>query len=119
MSLVIDPPDDLALMQEEIFGPILPIKAYDTLDEAIEHVNAGERPLALYVFAKDEALADDVLRRTTSGGACVNSRRRPRRAAIAALRRRRPERLRPPPRHRGLPRVLQPARRCSSAAKAT
>jgi coniferyl-aldehyde dehydrogenase len=73
MSLVIDPPDDVALMQEEIFGPILPIKAYDSLDEAIEHVNAGERPLALYVFARDERIADDVLRRTTSGGACVNS----------------------------------------------
>ena len=73
ISLVIDPPDDLALMQEEIFGPILPVKAYDELDEAIDHVNAGERPLALYVFAKDEAVADDVLRRTTSGGACVNS----------------------------------------------
>jgi coniferyl-aldehyde dehydrogenase len=73
MTLVIDPPDDLALMQEEIFGPILPIKAYDALEEAIDHVNEGERPLALYVFAKDEALADDVLRRTTSGGACVNS----------------------------------------------
>jgi coniferyl-aldehyde dehydrogenase len=73
MSLVIDPPDDLGLMQEEIFGPILPIKAYDALDEAIDHVNAGERPLALYVFAKDEAVADDVLRRTTSGGACVNA----------------------------------------------
>ncbi len=73
ISLVIDPPDDLALMQEEIFGPILPIKAYDTLEEAIGHVNAGERPLALYVFAKDESEADEVLRRTTSGGACVNS----------------------------------------------
>jgi coniferyl-aldehyde dehydrogenase len=73
ISLVIDPPDDLPLMQEEIFGPILPIKGYDDLDEAIGHVNAGERPLALYVFAKDEAVADDVLRRTTSGGACVNS----------------------------------------------
>jgi coniferyl-aldehyde dehydrogenase len=73
ISLVIDPPDDLALMQEEIFGPILPIKAYDALDEAIDHVNAGERPLALYVFAKDDAVADAVLRRTTSGGACVNS----------------------------------------------
>ena len=73
ISLVIDPPDDLALMQEEIFGPILPIKAYDTLDEAIEYVNADERPLALYVFAKDAAVADDVLRRTTSGGACVNA----------------------------------------------
>jgi coniferyl-aldehyde dehydrogenase len=73
ISLVIDPPDDLALMQVEIFGPILPIKAYDTLDGAIAHVNEGERPLALYVFAKDGAVADEVLRRTTSGGACVNS----------------------------------------------
>jgi coniferyl-aldehyde dehydrogenase len=73
ISLVIDPPDDLALMREEIFGPILPLKAYDSLDEAIEHVNSGERPLALYVFAGDEAVAEDVLRRTTSGGACVNS----------------------------------------------
>jgi coniferyl-aldehyde dehydrogenase len=73
ISLVIDPPDHLALMREEIFGPILPVKAYDTLDDAIEHVNAGERPLALYVFAGQEAVADDVLRRTTSGGACVNS----------------------------------------------
>ena len=72
MSLVIDPPDDLALMQEEIFGPILPVVAYDSLDEAIDRVNAGERPLALYVFANDESVADDVLRRTTSGGACVN-----------------------------------------------
>ncbi|MEA2459630.1 MAG: aldehyde dehydrogenase, partial [Thermoleophilaceae bacterium] len=73
MSIVLDPPDDLALMQEEIFGPILPVKAYDELDEAIGHVNAGERPLALYVFSKDEQVADDVLERTTSGGACVNA----------------------------------------------
>jgi len=73
ISLVIDPPDDIALMQEEIFGPVLPVRAYDTLDQAIEYVNAGERPLALYVFAKDQALAEDVLRRTSSGGACVNS----------------------------------------------
>src|SRR3954470_7410489 len=48
LSLVVDPPDDLGLMREEIFGPILPIKAYDDLDQAIGHVNAGERPLALY-----------------------------------------------------------------------
>jgi coniferyl-aldehyde dehydrogenase len=73
MSLVLDPPDDLALMREEIFGPVLPVKPYDELDHAVEHVNAGERPLALYVFSKDEAVADDVLRRTTSGGACVNA----------------------------------------------
>jgi coniferyl-aldehyde dehydrogenase len=73
MSIVLDPPDDIALMQEEIFGPILPVKAYDELDDAIGYVNAGERPLALYVFSHDERVADDVLRRTTSGGACVNA----------------------------------------------
>jgi coniferyl-aldehyde dehydrogenase len=72
ISLVIDPPDDDPLMQEELFGPILPVKAYDELDEAIEYVNGGERPLALYVFAKDPEVAEEVLRRTTSGGACVN-----------------------------------------------
>ncbi|HLH13195.1 MAG TPA: aldehyde dehydrogenase family protein, partial [Solirubrobacteraceae bacterium] len=54
------------------FGPVLPVKAYDTLDEAIDYVNAGERPLALYAFAHDERVAEDVLRRTSSGGACVN-----------------------------------------------
>jgi coniferyl-aldehyde dehydrogenase len=73
ISLVIDPPADLALMQEEIFGPILPLVAYDTIEEAIAFVNAGERPLALYVFTKEEAAAEEVLQRTTSGGACVNS----------------------------------------------
>jgi coniferyl-aldehyde dehydrogenase len=72
MSLVIDPPDDLTLMQEEIFGPILPVKAYETLEEATDYVNAGERPLALYVFAHDQQLADRILQTTTSGGACVN-----------------------------------------------
>ena len=73
ISLVIDPPEELGLMQEEIFGPILPVVPYDSLDEAIGHVNAGERPLALYVFARTRPSADDVLRRTTSGGACVNT----------------------------------------------
>jgi len=72
ITLVIDPPEDLGVMREEIFGPVLPIKPYDSLDEAIDYVNSGERPLGLYVFAKDESVAEDVLRRTTSGGACVN-----------------------------------------------
>ncbi|MDQ2894206.1 MAG: aldehyde dehydrogenase family protein [Actinomycetota bacterium] len=72
LSLVLDPPDDLALMQEEIFGPILPVKGYETLEEATDYINAGERPLALYVFSHDQQLADAILQRTTSGGACVN-----------------------------------------------
>jgi len=59
-------------MREEIFGPILPVLAYDSLDEAIARVNEGERPLGLYVFGKDAAVTDRVLAQTTSGGACVN-----------------------------------------------
>ncbi|MEO6317925.1 MAG: aldehyde dehydrogenase family protein [Acidimicrobiales bacterium] len=73
LSLIVDPADDLAVMQEEIFGPLLPIKPYDTLDEAIAHVNAGERPLGLYVFGDDETETNRVLDSITSGGACVNT----------------------------------------------
>jgi coniferyl-aldehyde dehydrogenase len=73
MSLVIDPEDSLAVMREEIFGPILPVKPYDSLDEAIEYVNSGERPLGLYVFAGDEQAAQAVLERTVSGGAAVGA----------------------------------------------
>jgi coniferyl-aldehyde dehydrogenase len=72
LVLVVDPAQELRIMQEEVFGPILPVIPYDSLDEAIAGVNAGERPLGLYVFSKDEAVAESVLRRTTSGGACVN-----------------------------------------------
>jgi coniferyl-aldehyde dehydrogenase len=72
LVLVIDPPKDLRIMQEEIFGPILPVIPYDDLDEALAEVNAGERPLGLYVFSKDTDVAEHVLRQTTSGGACVN-----------------------------------------------
>jgi coniferyl-aldehyde dehydrogenase len=72
LTLVVDPPKDLRIMREEIFGPILPVIAYDDLDEALAEINAGERPLGLYVFAKDPHLAEHVLTKTTSGGACVN-----------------------------------------------
>ena len=73
MSLVIDPPPDLRIMSEEIFGPILPVVPYDTLDEAVSTINAGERPLGVYVFGRDQASIDTVLSRTTSGGAAVNT----------------------------------------------
>ncbi len=61
---------DAALMAEEIFGPVLPVLAFDDVSEAIEGVNAGDHPLALYVFSRHNA--DRVLAETTSGGACVN-----------------------------------------------
>lgn len=73
MYLVVDPPKDLGLMREEIFGPILPLLVYDQVDEAVAHVNAGERPLGLYVFGDDEAVIDHVLVSTISGGAVVNA----------------------------------------------
>ncbi|MEV5516084.1 aldehyde dehydrogenase family protein [Streptomyces flaveolus] len=73
LTLVLDPPDDLALMREEIFGPILPIKPYDRIEDAVSYVNEGERPLGLYVFAQDPDVAERVLSTTVSGGACVNT----------------------------------------------
>jgi coniferyl-aldehyde dehydrogenase len=72
LVLVVDPADDLRIMQEEVFGPILPVVPYDDLDDALARVNAGERPLGLYVYSKDSAVAEGVLAQTTSGGACVN-----------------------------------------------
>ena len=73
ISLVLDPAPDLRVMQEEIFGPILPVVPYDNLDEAVQRVNAGERPLGLYVFGDDAATVQGVLDRTHSGGAAVNT----------------------------------------------
>ena len=73
LSLIVDPGTELDVMREEIFGPLLPVKPYDTLDEAIAFVNAGERPLGLYVFGDDETETGRVLDSITSGGACVNT----------------------------------------------
>jgi aldehyde dehydrogenase (NAD+) len=63
---------DAPAMQEEIFGPLLPILPVASVDEAITQINARPKPLALYVFAGDDDVVDDVLERTSSGGACVN-----------------------------------------------
>lgn len=61
-----------AVMGEEIFGPILPVIAIDSLDEAIAFVNADDKPLALYSFSADDADHDRVLGSTSSGGVCIN-----------------------------------------------
>lgn len=71
-TLIIDPSDDMKVMQEEIFGPVLPVKTYSGIDEAIAYVNKGERPLGLYYFGSDEAEREKVLTSTTSGGVTVN-----------------------------------------------
>ena len=70
--LVIDPADDLSLMQDEIFGPILPIKPYTATSEAIDFINARPRPLSLYYFGEDAKERDTILSRTTSGGVAIN-----------------------------------------------
>jgi len=70
--LVFDTPASSKLLSEEIFGPILPVLPYDTLDQAIDYVNARPRPLALYWFGADTASRDQVLARTVSGGVTVN-----------------------------------------------
>ena len=64
--------DDMKAMQEEIFGPVLPVKTYRTIDDAIAYVNANDRPLGLYYFGDDTEEREKVLDRTISGGVTVN-----------------------------------------------
>ena len=71
-TFLIDPPEDSAVMQEEIFGPVMPIKSYDSLDETMDYVNSHERPLGLYYFGTDQDETDQVLGNTTSGGVTLN-----------------------------------------------
>ncbi|VVN27640.1 coniferyl aldehyde dehydrogenase [Pseudomonas fluorescens] len=71
-TLLRNPGDDLQVMQDEIFGPLLPIKPYETLDEVIAQINARPRPLALYYFGKDASEEAQVLTRTCSGGVTLN-----------------------------------------------
>lgn len=63
---------DDAVMQEEIFGPIMPLLTYDSLDKAIEQVNALPHPLALYIFTGNKQAGDTVMSRCGFGGGCVN-----------------------------------------------
>lgn len=63
---------DAPVMQEEIFGPLLPILTYDTLEEAENFVRARPKPLALYLFTRDKAVEEGVLKRVSFGGGCVN-----------------------------------------------
>ncbi|SFR93041.1 coniferyl-aldehyde dehydrogenase [Dyella sp. OK004] len=64
--------DDMTVMQEEIFGPLLPLVPYDTIDQAIAYVAAHPHPLALYLFEQDRRIIDNVLTRTLAGGVSIN-----------------------------------------------
>ncbi|MBI5892033.1 MAG: coniferyl aldehyde dehydrogenase [Nitrosomonadales bacterium] len=72
LHIVTDCTPDMRIMQEELFGPVLPVIPYDTLDDAIRHINGNDRPLALYCFSRDAAERDELRRRTHSGGVTFN-----------------------------------------------
>jgi len=71
-TVVLDPGDDARVMQEEIFGPILPVLGYDRIDDVIAYINAHDRPLALYLFDYDRGNVERVLNRCIAGGVTVN-----------------------------------------------
>ncbi|MEQ1617334.1 MAG: coniferyl aldehyde dehydrogenase [Terricaulis sp.] len=72
LTLVLDATDDMGLMQEEIFGPVLPVRTYAVFEDAIAEVNARERPLGLYYFGDDAEESEALLSRTHSGGVTIN-----------------------------------------------
>jgi len=71
-TLILDANDSMKVMQDEIFGPVMPVKTYGDLDEAVDYVNGHARPLGLYYFGADEREQHRVLTHTTSGGVTVN-----------------------------------------------
>lgn len=72
LHIVLNPPRHCTLLREEIFGPVLPVLPYDSLDEVIAYINAGPRPLALYYFGYDGRQQRRVLDETVSGGVTLN-----------------------------------------------
>ena len=73
LSLLVDPAPDLRVMREEIFGPLLPVVPFDTVEDAVALINAGDRPLGLYVFGDDQHVTGRVLAQSHSGGAAINT----------------------------------------------
>ena len=71
-TIVLNPSDDMKIMQEEIFGPVLPVKTYKDVSEPVNYINSKDRPLGLYYFGEDNVEKEFVLENTTSGGVTVN-----------------------------------------------
>lgn len=72
LTIITNTTDDMLVMQEEIFGPLLPIVAYDDVSEAIDYVNKNARPLALYICSFNKEFQQNILLKTHSGGVCIN-----------------------------------------------
>ena len=71
-TIILNPTEDMQVMQEEIFGPVLPVKTYKEVSETVDYINSKDRPLGLYYFGEDTKEKDFVLDNTTSGGVTVN-----------------------------------------------
>ena len=71
-TLIPEPADDLKMMEEELFGPLLPIRTYSNFEETISYINSQPRPLAAYYFGDDKQEEAALINRTTSGGVCIN-----------------------------------------------
>ncbi len=63
---------DSKLMQEEIFGPIMPLITYENLDEVLEYISSKDKPLAFYLFTKSKNKAKDIMNKMSYGGGCIN-----------------------------------------------
>ena len=70
--MLTDVTPDMQIMQEEIFGPIVPVLTYKNIDDVIEYVSGRAKPLALYIYSNDQKNIDKVLSRTSSGGVTIN-----------------------------------------------
>jgi coniferyl-aldehyde dehydrogenase len=73
MTLVVDPPADLGCMVDEVFGPVVPVVPYDSVDEAMARINAGPSPLGAYLASRDDALAERFTLTVRSGGTGLNT----------------------------------------------
>ena len=71
-TLIVDPDDSLSVMKEEIFGPILSVKTYESFEDTVDYINSKDRPLGLYYFGDDKEEMQNVLENTTSGGVTIN-----------------------------------------------
>ena len=71
-TLLTDVPADARISTEEIFGPVLPVQAFDVLDDVLQHINAQPKALALYLFSRDRRTQARVIQQTSSGGICLN-----------------------------------------------
>lgn len=72
-TIISNLPEDAKLLNEEIFGPILPIVTYSNLEEALQFINEKERPLALYIYSKNKKVTNKIINNTKAGGTCINN----------------------------------------------